>query len=81
MSKLKEKRMETGLSQSQLANKAGINVRVLQHYEQKTKNFDHARMDRILKICLALNCKIDEIIENEEYIDLYNDYMEQIKER
>lgn len=81
MSKLKEKRMETGLSQSQLANKAGINVRVLQHYEQKTKNFDHARMDRILRICLALNCKIDEIIENEEYINLYNDYMEQIKGR
>lgn len=81
MSKLKEKRMETGMSQSQLAEKAGINVRVLQHYEQMTKKFDHARMDRILRICLALNCKIDEVIENQEYIDLYNKYIEQIKER
>lgn len=74
MSKLKEKRMEVGLSQSQLANKAQLNVRVLQHYEQMTKKIDHARMDKIIKICLVLNCSIDEIIENDQYIELYQKY-------
>lgn len=72
--KLKEKRMKVGLSQSQLADKAGINVRTLQHYEQGSKIFDHARIDTILKVCNALNCRFDEIIENEEYIKLFDEY-------
>lgn len=68
--KLKEMRQARGLSQSQLAEKAGMNVRTLQHYEQGSKNFDHARIDTIVKICLVLDCRLDEIIENQEYVDL-----------
>ena len=68
--KLKEMRQARGLSQSQLAEKTGINVRTIQHYEQGSKNFDHARIDTIMKICIALNCKLEDVIENPEYIDL-----------
>lgn len=68
--KLKEKRMQTGLSQSQLAEKTGLNVRTIQHYEQGSKIFDHARIDTILKICVALNCKLEDVIENQEYVEL-----------
>lgn len=74
MSKLKTRRMETGLSQSQLAEKAGMNVRTLQHYEQGSKNFDHARIDTVVRVCLALNCKLEDVIENQEYVDLLNKY-------
>lgn len=74
MSKLKKKRMEAGLSQSQLAEKADLNVRVLQHYEQGSKKFDHARIDKILKVCIALNCKLEDIIEDECFIELVNKY-------
>lgn len=74
MRKLKEVRLAKGLTQKQLADSANINIRVLQHYEQGTKNFDHARLDTLLKICLALDCKLAEIIENEEYIDLLHKY-------
>lgn len=74
MSKLKTKRMEAGLSQSQLAEKTGINVRTLQHYEQGSKIFDHARLDTLLKICTALNCGLTDVIENSEYIELINEY-------
>lgn len=80
MGKLKDKRMEMGLSQSQLAKKSGVKLRVLQHYEQKTKNFDHARIGTILKICLALNCKISEVMEDKSYIDLYDEYEKKIGE-
>ena len=76
MSKLKKKRMEAGLSQSQLAEKAGINVRVLQHYEQGSKKFDHARIDKILNVCITLNCKLQDIIEDEDYIELLKKYNE-----
>lgn len=74
MSKLKEMRQAKGLSQSQLAEKANMNVRTLQHYEQGSKIFDHARIDTILRVCLTLNCKIDEIIENKEYLKLLEKY-------
>lgn len=68
--KLKEKRLAAGLSQSQLAEKTGINVRTIQHYEQGSKIFDHARIDTILKCCVALNCKLEDILDNDEYVEL-----------
>lgn len=68
--KLKEKRQAAGLSQSQLAEKTGLNVRTIQHYEQGSKDFDHARIDTILKVCLVLNCTLQDVIENPEYIKL-----------
>lgn len=74
MKKLKQLRIEAGLSQSQLAEKAGLNVRVLQHYEQGSKNFDHARIDILLKYCLALDCKLSDLIEDPEYLDLLKKY-------
>ncbi|MGN0464885.1 MAG: helix-turn-helix transcriptional regulator [Lachnospiraceae bacterium] len=75
MSKLKSKRIESKLSQSQLAEKANINVRTLQHYEQGSKSFDNARIDTILRVCLALDCKIEDVVENEEYIKLLKRYL------
>lgn len=74
MSKLKTMRQTKGLSQSQLAEKANMNVRTLQHYEQGSKIFDHARIDIILRVCLALGCKLEDIIENQEYLDLIKRY-------
>lgn len=74
MKKLKKMRLAAGLSQSQLAEKAGTNIRVLQHYEQGSKNFDHARIDILLKYCLALNCKLSDLIETPEYLELLSQY-------
>lgn len=78
MVKLKEMRQAKGLSQSQLAEKSGLNVRTLQHYEQENspKIFDHARLDTILKCAIALGCKIEDIIDNSEYLDLIQKYNE-----
>ena len=72
--KLKEMRQAKDLSQSQLAEKANMNVRTLQHYEQGSKIFDHARIDTILRVCLALGCKLEDVIENQEYLDLIKRY-------
>lgn len=68
--KLKEMRRARGLSQAQLAERTELNVRTIQHYEQGSKNFDHARIDTLLKVCIALDCKLEDIIENPEYIGL-----------
>lgn len=76
MVKLKEVRQAKGLSQSKLAEKTGLNVRTLQHYEQGSKIFDHARLDTILKCAIALGCKIEELIDNQEYLELIKTYNE-----
>lgn len=68
--KLKQLRQATGLSQSQFAEKAKMSVRTLQHYEQGSKDFNNARIDTILKVCIVLNCKLEDIIDNQEYIAL-----------
>ena len=74
MSKLKEMRQKASLTQVQLAETAEINLRVLQHYEQGSKNFDHARLDTLLKVCLALDCKLVDVIESQDYVDLLHKY-------
>lgn len=74
MTKLKEMRKKSGMSQSQLAAKSGIYIRTLQYYEQGKMNFDHARMDKIISAALALNCNISDIIEDPEIIKAVEEY-------
>ena len=74
MVKLKEVRQAKGWSQSKLAENTGLNVRTLQHYEQGSKVFDHARLDTILRCAIALDCKIEDLIDNEEYLGLIRMY-------
>ena len=73
MTKLQELRVKAGLSQSQLAEKAGIKTNVLQKYELKSENgreFDGAKLKTILKACVALGCSLSDIVEDEEIKEL-----------
>lgn len=72
--KLKEVRLSKGFSQSKLADLAGINVRTLQHYEQESKNFDHARIDTIFSVCNVLECKLSDVITDENFISIFEKY-------
>lgn len=75
MNKLQEMRNKSKLSQSQLSKRAGISIRTLQNYEIKRNKFDHARFDTILKVALNLNCKIEDLIEDEEFLELWETYL------
>lgn len=72
--KLQEMRKAAGLSQSQLAEIVGMNRRTLQSYEQGKKIFDHARIDTILKVCNALCCRLEDVIENPDFLALLEEY-------
>lgn len=74
MTKLQDARLKRGMTQKQLAEQAGINFRMLQNYEQGVKLIDNARLETILKICLALNCKMGEVIEQDSLLRLLGDY-------
>ena len=51
--RLKEKRIDAGLTQSQLAEKAGVTVRTIQNYELGTRK--PSRLEVIQKIADTLN--------------------------
>ncbi len=63
VSRLKERREEMGMSQSQLARKADIPVRTIQQYEQKQKNINHARITYLTVLARVLRCNEADIME------------------
>ena len=71
-SKLQTKRLEAQMSQSQLA--AGINGRMLQYYEQGAKDLSGAKLATLLKLCLALNCTLADILPDGETTELLTRY-------
>lgn len=71
---LQRLRKEAGLSQSQLANKAGIRVQVLQQYEQGVRDLNGAKLATLLKLCNALECRLADIVTDEETLELLKAY-------
>lgn len=74
--KLKEIRKKQGLTQAELARKSGLNPRTLQDYEQGSKDLNSARLETILRLCVALNCKMIDIVNSPDMINLVHQYGE-----
>ena len=74
MTNLKRLRLKSGLTQSQLAQSTGLNLRTLQYYEQGINKIDQARLTTLLKIAIALTCKIKDLLEEQESIILCKKY-------
>ncbi len=68
MSNLKNVRIKSGISQSELAKRTGVNLRMLQYYEQGVKNIDGAKIDTLAALSIALDCRISEIMEHPENV-------------
>ena len=74
MTKLQEVRKSRGLSQSQLADKADMSTRMVQHYEQRIKDINNVRIKTLLKLCLALDCEFEDILEDITNLELLSEY-------
>lgn len=72
--KLRNCRKSAGLSQAQLAEKAGISVRVYQNYEQGVRDIEKAQLSVLLRICIALKCNMSDIFTDKEMIVLVKEY-------
>lgn len=72
--KIKTMRIGSGMSQSKFAARVGVNVRTLQAYEQGYRQFDSATLKVLLKTAMALGCRIEDIIEDPECIQLLKEY-------
>lgn len=63
MSRLKEIRERSGMSQAKLSEVSGVNKRMIQHYEQGFKDINHGQAIILRKLSEALGCKIEDIME------------------
>lgn len=63
MTKLKMIREESGLSQSKLAESSGVNVRMIQSYEQGFKNINSAAALTVYRLARALGCDVEDLLE------------------
>lgn len=63
---LKEQRQKANLSQSELAAISGVNVRTIQQYENGARDINGAKLDTLCTLALALNCKVYDILENDQ---------------
>lgn len=66
--KLKIIRHKRNLTQKELSLISGINIRNINCYEQKARDIDGAKLSTLLDLCIALNCTLKDILEDEETI-------------
>lgn len=67
---MKELRKKIGLTRAQLAEETGINFRTLEAYEQGRKDINGAKLKTLLKLCQALDCKLEDLITDPETKEL-----------
>lgn len=79
--RLQAVRQAAGLSQSQLAKAAGLSVRMLQNYESGLRDLNGAKLSTLLKLSLALRCKLSDIITDNETLQLLDDYSSNKKKK
>ena len=64
--KLKELRERAGLSQTQLALKAGVSPRMIPKYEAGANDINKAQGITLYKIAQVLGCKVEDLLELKE---------------
>ena len=65
MTKLKQLRIASGMTQAQLAEAAGISLGVLKAYEQGRKPVNGAAALTVHRIACALGCTVADLLEVE----------------
>lgn len=63
MSNLKRLREASGLSQSGLADKSGVSVRMIQKYEQGVKDINKAQAITVYNLAKTLDVTVENLIE------------------
>ena len=69
--KLQKLRVSKGFSQNDLAEKSGVPLRRIQKYEQQVVSIDSAKLNTLCSLCLALDCKIEDILESNSLIEKF----------
>lgn len=61
--RLKEARAAAGLSRKDLEEKSGVGWEIIKKYEIGFRDINIARVDILLALAQALNCKIEDLLD------------------
>lgn len=61
--RLKDRRVNKGLSQSELAAESGVALRQIQLFEQRKRNINNAAAITLFRLSKALYCRMEDLIE------------------
>lgn len=64
MSNLKRIRENNNMTQSKLSEVSGVNLRMIQNYEQGFKDINKGQAITIYKLAEAMNCDMKDLLEN-----------------
>ena len=62
------------MSQTKLSETAGVSLQALQKYERRALDINGAKLSTLLKLCLALDCRLSDILDDPETLDLLERY-------
>ncbi len=62
-SKLKELRIDYGITQVELSNRSGVSLRAIQMYEQLNKDIRKANVTSVVRLARTLGCTVEDLIE------------------
>lgn len=63
---LEFRRQTKRMTQKTLSERSGVNIRMIQHYEQGVKDINKAQAITLYKLAQVLGCKIEDLLELEE---------------
>lgn len=63
-SNLKSVREMKEMTQQELADKSGINIRMIEHYEQGSKNIRKASAETVYYLAKALECDMEDLLDD-----------------
>lgn len=63
MKNLKRIREARGLSRLKLVEASGVNIRMIQYYEQGVKDINAAAALTVYRLAQALDCKVEDLLE------------------
>ena len=65
---LKEIRESRGMSQQDLADKSGINKRMIQAYEQGYRDINGAKLTTLVTFCIVLECHLSDVVDDAQLV-------------
>lgn len=60
---LRDRRIGQALTQKQLSEKSGVNLRMVQKYENGEKDINKAQAITLYQLAQALDCTIEDLLE------------------
>ena len=62
--KIAHRRKELGITQKELAEKSGVNIRMIQQYESRVKDINKAAVITVMSLSKVLGCQVEDLMEN-----------------